>query len=101
MYCVRKINLSLTKPMFDRGKTDNNCFGGYIYLCLPPYNTNFLYFEIKSLVPCASILGDSTVVVSMLHVCAFRNKIERPFSMALLIYPSKQKNRPGIFEAER
>ena len=87
--------------MFDMGKTDNNHFRGYIYLCLPAYNSNFIYFEIKSLYPLSSNLGNSTVVMSMLHVCAFRNKIERPFSMALLIYPSKQKNRPGIFEAER
>ena len=83
------------------GKTDNNHFRGYIYLCLPPYNPNFIYFEIKSLYPLSSNLENSTVVMSLLHVCAFRKKIERPFSMTLLIYPSKQKNRPGIFEAER
>ena len=30
-------------------KTDNNLFGDYI-LCLPPYDLNFRYFEIKPLV---------------------------------------------------
>ena len=38
--------------MFDwENPDDNNNFGGYIYLCLPPYNTKFLYFVIKSIVP--------------------------------------------------
>ena len=30
--------------------------GGVLFLCLPPYNSNFQYFEIKSLVPRTSDL---------------------------------------------
>ena len=51
-----------TKHVFDRKKTDNNSFfGGYIFLCLPPYNSNFRYFEIKSVVPRTSNFQDSSV----------------------------------------
>ena len=35
--------------------------GGVIFLCLPPYNMNFRYFDIKSLVPRALNSQDSTV----------------------------------------
>ena len=34
---------------------------GYIYSCLPPYNSNFRYFQINSLVTRTSSLRDSTV----------------------------------------
>ena len=58
------------------GKKHNNLFfphfyfagvgcgeaGAYIFLCLLPFNSNFEYFEIKSLVPRNSNLRDSTVV---------------------------------------
>ena len=36
--------------------------GGGLFVCLPPYNSNFRYFEIKSLVLRTSNLIDSTVV---------------------------------------
>ena len=53
-------------------KTDKNIFffffggggGGYIFLCLLPYNSNFQYSEIKSVVPRISNLRNSTVIVS-------------------------------------
>ena len=35
--------------------------GGGVFLCLPPYNSNFQYFEIKSLVPRTSNLQESAV----------------------------------------
>ena len=38
-----------SKRMFDRGKMIKNISGGYIVLCLPPFNSNFLYVEIKPL----------------------------------------------------
>ena len=47
MFCVRKRNVSLrrflthTNHMFDRKKLIIIIFWGYIFLCLPPYNTNF------------------------------------------------------------
>ena len=58
MFCVckemspRDISFMHTKHMFLR-KTliITIIFGAYIYLCLPPYNSNFQYLEIKSLVP--------------------------------------------------
>ena len=42
-------------------KRANNLFGGYIYLCFPPFHSNFRYFEIKFLVPRTSNFRDSTV----------------------------------------
>ena len=69
MFGVRKRKVSLrrgdvsfshTKHVWQEN-TDNNHFGGYIYLCLSPYNSNFQYFEIKSLGPRTSNLQDSTV----------------------------------------
>ena len=53
--------------MFDREKNDNFIWGGrggiYFLLCLPPYNSDFQYFEIKPLVPRTSNLRDSTVII--------------------------------------
>ena len=37
----------------------------FIHLCLPPYNSNLRYFEIKPLVPRTSNLRDSTVVLKV------------------------------------
>ena len=45
----------------DRKKTDNLFFGIIIFLSLPPYNSNFQCFEIKSLVHRISKLRESTV----------------------------------------
>ena len=53
--------------MFDRKKTDNN--GGYIFLCLPPYNSNCRHFEIKSVVPRTLNLQDSSI-------CSFENNVD-------------------------
>ena len=36
--------------------------GGCIFLCLPPFNSNFPYFKRKFLVPRTSNLPDSTVI---------------------------------------
>ena len=36
-------------------------FGGYTFLCLPPYNLNFRYFEIKPLVRRTSNYRELTV----------------------------------------
>ena len=46
-----------------RKKADDNNVGVIYILCQPPYNSNFLYFKIKSLVPACSTsnLRDSTV----------------------------------------
>ena len=58
-----------TKHMFDRKTTDNNHIcGGYIFLCLPLFNSNFRYFEIKPLVPRTSNLRDATVTVYLFRV---------------------------------
>ena len=49
------------KLMFDRKKNpENNHFGGYLFLCLPPYNSNF---EAKSPILRTSNLRDFTVIV--------------------------------------
>ena len=61
------VSFTHTKDMFDREKTtDNNHFGGAIimFLCLPPYNLNFRYFEIKSIVPRTLTLQDSSILYS-------------------------------------
>ena len=47
--------------MFDRGKLIIIIFGAYKFLYLLPYDSNFQYFEIKSLAPWTSNLRDSTV----------------------------------------
>ena len=35
----------LPNLMSDMRKNENNYFGGYIFLCQPPYNSNFRYSE--------------------------------------------------------
>ena len=61
MFCG-DVSFMHTKHVFDRKKLIINHFlGGYIFLCLPPYNANFRYFEIKYAVPKTSNLQDSTV----------------------------------------
>ena len=47
--------------MFDRGKLIIIIFESNIFLCLPPYNSNFRYFVIERLVCKTSNLQDSTV----------------------------------------
>ena len=63
MFCLRKRNVYVsfthTKHMFVRGKTDNNPFGAVIY----SNNSDFRYFEMKSLVPRTSNIQDSAVSV--------------------------------------
>ena len=49
--------------MFDREKNDNLLGVIYIFLCVPPYNSNFRYFKIKPPVPRTSNLRDSTVLI--------------------------------------
>ena len=48
--------------MFDMGKMLIIIFGGYLFLCLPLYHSNFRYFEIKPPVQRTSNLQDLTVV---------------------------------------
>ena len=40
----------------------NHWGGGVLFLCLPPFNSNFRYFEIKYLLPGTSNLRDSVVI---------------------------------------
>ena len=40
-------------------------FAGYIFLCLPAYNSKFQYFKMKSSVPSTSNLWDFTVIVKI------------------------------------
>ena len=53
--------------MLDRDENDN-IFGGYIFLCQPPYNSNFQFFEIKLLVLRTSNSRDSTVHALVLSI---------------------------------
>ena len=53
--------------MFDRKKLIIIILGGYricYFNCLPPYHSNFRYFEIKSLVSRTTNLRDSSVLYS-------------------------------------
>ena len=71
MFCVHKRNVSRdvylthTKHILIGEKTDNNHFGvgGGLYILILPYNSNFRYFEIKSLVPRTSFFQDSNVIL--------------------------------------
>ena len=49
MFCVGSLRHFFlhTKHMFDRKKLIIIILGGYIFLCLPPYNSNFRLFEIN------------------------------------------------------
>ena len=64
--------------MFDmEKKTDNNHFEGLcIFLCLPPYNLNFRYFEIKYLVPRTSSCALALSMQSLFReaVCLIADK---------------------------
>ena len=67
--CIKETSLLRTQNMFDRKQPDSFRGGGgggggiYSYF-LPPYNSNFQYLEIKSLVPRILNLQDS----AMLHL---------------------------------
>ena len=50
------------KGNFDMEKMLIIIFGGYIFLCLPPYYSYFQYFEIKPLVPRTLNFRNLTVV---------------------------------------
>ena len=68
--CVKEtspwgVSYTLTKHMFDRKKKTYNNLFLYIFLGLPPYNSNFWYYEIKSLSPRILNLLDTTC---MLHL---------------------------------
>ena len=62
--------MSFTKQTYvEKKKTDNNIFGGwgYIFLCLPTYNSNFRHVETKYLVPNASNLEYYIVLSNSLN----------------------------------
>ena len=56
-------------------------FGSYIFLCLPPYNSNLQFFEIKPLVPRTLNLRDLTV-----HVVVFLKPVAK-ISLFLIAFP--------------
>ena len=56
------------KHMFDRNKLIIIIFWGVIYLCLLPDNSNFQYFEIKSILHRNSNLLDFTVFFSRVNL---------------------------------
>ena len=61
------------KHMFDRKKLIIIILRD-IFLCLPPYNSNFRYFETKSLVPRTSNLRDSTIFSDVIFHRAIKSK---------------------------
>ena len=70
MFCVHKRNVSVRRFFHTHttcliGKSDNNNF----WVEIPPVNSNFRYYDIKSLGPRTSNLRDSTVLLLFCHLC--------------------------------
>ena len=61
MFSVRKRNISLRNLFLIEKSPDNNHFGGYIFLCLPLYKSNYCKFKIKPQVLRTSNLSTLTV----------------------------------------
>ena len=69
-WCIKETSLEMfllrTKNMLDIKTPIIIILGGYIFLCLPPYYSNFRYFEIKP-------QGHRTTNLRDLTVFLFRN----------------------------